>query len=224
MGQVTGNEETQVTELTLGTGTLLAIFFAVAIMCGIFFSLGYSIGKNSTPLSTQIGDTPAVALAKSSQGGAKPTASSSAPVPASDCPAGQSCPGASSTDETTLLNQPAKSSSPSAVPETPSSTDNPVNKTSQSETPATSPKTPAPPESAASAESGFMVQVAAVTRQEDADALVSALRRKSYPVFVTNSSSDKLFHVQVGPFAEAKDAESMRSKLAGDGYNAIVKK
>lgn len=221
MGQVTGNEETQDTELTLGTGTLLAIFFAVAIMCGIFFSLGYSIGKNSTPLSTQIGDTPAVALAKSSQGGAKPTASSSLPVPASDCPEGRSCPGVSSTDETTLLNQAAKSPPPAAVPQTPSSSDN-SDKTPKPETPV--PKAPAPPEPAASATSGFMVQVAAVTRQEDADALVSALRRKSYPVFVTNSSSDKLFHVQVGPFAEAKDAESMRSRLANDGYNAIVKK
>jgi cell division septation protein DedD len=69
------------------------------------------------------------------------------------------------------------------------------------------------------------VQVAAVTKQEDAQALVAALRKKNYPVFVSsNSTADNLYHVQVGPFAELKDAESMKSKLAGDGYNAIVKK
>jgi cell division septation protein DedD len=69
------------------------------------------------------------------------------------------------------------------------------------------------------------VQVAAVTKQEDAEALVGALRRKNYPVFVSpNPSPDSLYHVQVGPFAELKDAEAMKSKLAGDGYNAIVKK
>src|SRR5690242_17806716 len=45
----------------------------------------------------------------------------------------------------------------------------------------------------------FAVQVAAVSKEEDADALVSALRKKDYPVFVVNPSGDKLFHVQVGP-------------------------
>jgi cell division septation protein DedD len=54
---------------------------------------------------------------------------------------------------------------------------------------------------------------------------VSALQKKNYPVFISsNTGSDNLYHVQVGPFAELKDAEAMKSKLAGDGYNAIVKK
>lgn len=70
-----------------------------------------------------------------------------------------------------------------------------------------------------------MVQVAAVSKQEDADILVNALRKKQYPVFVVPSvPGDSLFHVQVGPFSDSKDAEAMRSRLAGDGYNAIVKK
>jgi cell division septation protein DedD len=69
-----------------------------------------------------------------------------------------------------------------------------------------------------------MVQVAAVSKQEDADALVKALRKKEYPVFVVSQPNSNLFHVQVGPFAQQKDAEAMRAKLAGDGYNAILKK
>ena len=69
-----------------------------------------------------------------------------------------------------------------------------------------------------------MVQVAAVSKQEDAEALVHALRRKSYPVVTTSGPSDKLYHVQVGPFADLKDAEATRAKLIGDGYNPIVKK
>ena len=39
-----------------------------------------------------------------------------------------------------------------------------------------------------------------------------------------NPSPDKLFHVQVGPFADIKDAESARAKLVSDGYNPILKK
>ena len=70
-----------------------------------------------------------------------------------------------------------------------------------------------------------MVQVAAVSKQEDAEILVTALRKKQYPVLiVSNIPGDSLFHVQVGPFTDAKEAESMRSHLSGDGYNAIVKK
>lgn len=71
---------------------------------------------------------------------------------------------------------------------------------------------------------GYVVQVAAVSKKEDAEALQQALQHKSYPVVVTSTPTDKLFHVQIGPFAELKDAESMKSKLAADGYNAIVKR
>jgi len=70
----------------------------------------------------------------------------------------------------------------------------------------------------------YTLQVAAVSKQEDADALVSALRKKSYPVFVASNNSDKLFHVQIGPFSDIKDAEAMKTKLTGDGYNPIVKR
>ena len=72
---------------------------------------------------------------------------------------------------------------------------------------------------------GYFVQVAAVSKQEDAEALVDALKKKQYQAFISNSSnSDKLFHVQVGPFADIKDAEGMRAKLVSDGYNPILKK
>jgi cell division septation protein DedD len=68
------------------------------------------------------------------------------------------------------------------------------------------------------------VQVAAVTRQEDAEALVEALKKKQYPAFANNASADKYYRVQVGPYAEFKDAEAMRARLVSDGYNPIVKK
>ena len=69
-----------------------------------------------------------------------------------------------------------------------------------------------------------MVQVAAVSRREDAEVLKDALRRKQYPVLVINVPTDKLFHVQIGPFSDPKVAESMRSRLQGDGYNSILKR
>jgi len=71
---------------------------------------------------------------------------------------------------------------------------------------------------------GYFVQVAAVTKQEDAEALVDALKKKQYPAFTNNASSDKLFRVQLGPFGDIKDAEGMRTRLVNDGYNPILKK
>jgi len=58
----------------------------------------------------------------------------------------------------------------------------------------------------------YFLQVAAVTKQEDAEALVSALKKKDYAVFATNSvPTDKLFHVQIGPFSNQKDVEGLRA-------------
>jgi cell division septation protein DedD len=68
-----------------------------------------------------------------------------------------------------------------------------------------------------------MVQVAAVSHQEDADTLIVALKKRGYTVFIRQEPKDKLFHVQLGPFATKKDADAMRQHLLADGYNAIVK-
>jgi len=78
--------------------------------------------------------------------------------------------------------------------------------------------------SASFAGGSYMVQVAAVSKHEDAEILVSALQKKQYPVLIANVPGDPLFHVQVGPFSDPKDAETMRTRLSNDGYNAIVKK
>jgi cell division septation protein DedD len=71
----------------------------------------------------------------------------------------------------------------------------------------------------------YFVQVAAVSKQEDADALVDALKKKQYTAFVAaQAATDKLFHVQVGPFSDIKDAEATRARLVADGYTPILKK
>jgi cell division septation protein DedD len=72
---------------------------------------------------------------------------------------------------------------------------------------------------------GYFVQVAAVSKQEDANSLVDALKQKQYPAFVASSvANDKLFRVQLGPFSEVKEAEGMRARLIADGYSPILKK
>jgi DedD protein len=82
----------------------------------------------------------------------------------------------------------------------------------------------AQPVSTSQSESGStMVQIAAVTHQEDANILVSALKKRGYTVIVRSDAKDSLLHVQIGPFASRDEARAMRARLLADGYNAILK-
>src|SRR5690349_24825945 len=35
-------------EITLGTGKMLSVFFGLVALCGVFFGLGYSLGRGSS--------------------------------------------------------------------------------------------------------------------------------------------------------------------------------
>src|ERR1700692_3321058 len=43
---------TQDTEITLGTGKLLVLFFGLVGICALFFAVGYSLGRKSEPAIT----------------------------------------------------------------------------------------------------------------------------------------------------------------------------
>jgi DedD protein len=207
--QMSAKEDDQVrdTEITLSTGKLLGIFFALAIVCGVFFTMGYLLGKSNSAG----GKTEIVATVPSSSAG-KPYAGNRTPEAVTQtCPPGSpNCAAAAGTTDT--------SSTAKASDQPP-----PVQPLSGSKTPDQSTTPPAGTDAKAGTASSFMVQVAAVSKQEDAEILVTALRKKQYPVFIANAAGDPLFHVQVGPFSDRKDAEAMRTRLSGDGYNAIVK-
>jgi cell division septation protein DedD len=69
----------------------------------------------------------------------------------------------------------------------------------------------------------IMVQIAAVSRQEDAEVLAGALRKRGFNPSVRPGNGDKFFHVQVGPFTDKNQAETIKQHLLADGYNAIMK-
>jgi len=195
-------QEMQDKEITLGTGKLLGLFFVLVAVCAVFFTMGYLLGRSSPPAAAS---TTIVSPVPGSTGAPanKPSANGNKAGETAGCPAGSSnCVPASYVSDS--------STQPPVAP--PSSTPKPV-------------PGEITPDTKSSTTGSYMVQVAAVTKQEDADILASALRKKQYPVFVVaNSPTDALYRIQVGPFADAKEAEAMRSRLAGDGYNAIVKK
>src|SRR5579864_1475876 len=194
---------TQDTEITLGTGKLLGIFFLLAAICAAFFTMGYLFGRGSNPAAASTAIVSTVP-STSNNTGTKPSAGGNKSV--------ESTPPAIS-DSAMHNPSTAQASTP------PPPTLIPVKGTDDN-------AAATPSAGTRNAETGsYMVQVAAVSRQEDAEILVNALRKKEYPVLmVGNVPGDSLFHVQVGPFTDPKEAEAMRSRLAGDGYNAIVKR
>lgn len=218
--------ETQDTELTLSTGKLLGFFFGMVVVCGIFFSLGYIVGKGSSQAGAAVITDSATNSNIASSGGAKPNAGhSGAPAVAKPCADGDTACTADTGAESAAITATPATNTPSANDAGTPQPDAGAPKADDKKSAVASAKNAAPElNSAPQSLTGFMVQVAAVSKQEDADALVKALRKKEYPVFVVTQADNKLFHVQVGPFAQQKDAEAMRAKLAGDGYNAILKK
>jgi pilus assembly protein CpaC len=68
-----------------------------------------------------------------------------------------------------------------------------------------------------------IVEVMALSRELDAEAMVAALNRHGYNVAVNHEAKDSLLHLDLGPFGSAKDAEAMRERLLLDGYNPTIK-
>jgi len=189
------------TEITLGTGKVLALFFGLVALCAAFFGMGFKMGKNSVTPAVSVAGSAAVPVAN-------PAVRPSATKPAADTSTAAS-------DVAFYKSSGQNASAPATQSSAENSTSAPASSQANDKSAADA---SAPPPL-----NGYYVQVAAVSKQEDGEALVDALKKKQYPAFAT-AGPDKLFHVQVGPFADIKSAEDMRAKLVADGYNPILKK
>ncbi len=69
-----------------------------------------------------------------------------------------------------------------------------------------------------------VLQVAALTLESEAVALVGALRRKDFPAFVLMPSADHYYRVQVGPYANTQSAHIVRRRLEKEGFKPILKR
>lgn len=235
-------------DITLGPGKLLGLFFMLVAVCGVFFAIGYSLGKTSareqslndkTALSASLG-----ALAVGESNAAKPSAVVSAKSELTAATGDDASADKPKSDMT--FYEAVKKTDRSSQPASTDGAQAAASQTQQERTVAKdAPKSakaqdvasvkPVPDvtaetkgeiKAAATPTAGaFVVQIAAVSREEDAAALAGALRKKSYSVFVVNNPAahDKFYHVQVGPFATQQDADAMKVRLTGEGYNPIVK-
>lgn len=227
-------------EFTLGLGSLLGIFFALVLLCGLFFGFGYTLGHGKSPLHVKNPSAatpeapPAGAASAQTPTGSKPAATQSAPPPAPAQPdsgqpaTGQSTNGAttpSNGSSTTTGNQPAATQPPPANGSNQSAAQSAPRR--QTVTPgvaqqvfqAAVPRAPAQ----MAATNQYMVQIAAVSRPQDANVLVAALQQHGFHAVSRSEPQDHLLHIQIGPFATLAQANQMRARLRAEGYNAILK-
>jgi DedD protein len=211
--------DSQDTEITLGTVKLLGLFFGLVMICAVFFALGYSLGRKSeVGIASAAVSSPPL---QTSSNASKPAGSPSQPaqpmtfykaVEQKDANAQLTPASASTGNAAASTDQTAPTATPAPTTASPGAESSAGQGAS-------------PPDPLTMPAGNYFVQVAAVSKQEDAEALVDALKQKQYPAFIAGTaSSDKLFHVQLGPFGDIKDAEATRTKLINDGYNPIVKK
>jgi DedD protein len=195
-------------EISLSTPTILGIFFALALVCALFFGFGYAMGHKSSPSATAAID-PASGVTVSSS---KPAAGSLAAHPSVTValPAASASPAPAQTATVSLA--------PAAAPKNALTPADGMIAGDKSHVPSPQPTTSnqQPPTS-------FVVQIAAVSSQDVADILTGSLQKKGYTVAVRREPQDKLLHVQIGPFPDRKQADAMRARVLADGFNAIVK-
>ncbi len=203
-----GYAEEQHKEIHLSNSKLLLMFLGAALVCGAFFGFGYSVGKHGKAAPVAAVPAPDASSAKL---GVTSKQHAAAAVPAPEPPAasvtvdaGNAAPSAAPA----VAVEPAKSAKAEPAPV--------VKNVVVHE------DTPAPAYASGAGGKSYVVQVAAVSHQGDADILVNALKRKGYQVSAV-PGQDNLIHVQVGPFATQKDASAMSARLSSDGYSTIVK-
>lgn len=173
---------------------LLGLFFAVVVLCGVFFTLGYVMGRTQTSPSVSADVLPSSAPAKDSAAAEETAKPAEEPQPAE----WNFYKAAEPTKAEESLSTPAKpkSSSPAA-------------------------QTLKPP---LFAKGAIVLQVAALTKESEALALAQVLQEKRFPAFVLTPSDDKYYRVQVGPYADVQSAEVARRALAKEGFKTLVRR
>ena len=181
-------------ELILGNRQLMSVFFIVVILLGVFFAMGYIVGRNSSPAGvpevashrpeTQpaAADAPARETAKETA----PSASPEAPKEADSQP-----------KETASQQGPATRPAPAPEP-----------------APAPAPvKTPARTATSGQPESGRIYLQLSAIDHDKAEIMVELLRKKNFSAIAAEiPEKPGVFRVLVGPIPEA-DINKTRAAL-----------
>jgi DedD protein len=200
---------------------LVGLFLGVVLLCSVFFTLGYVMGRTQFSGPVHAADS-----------FAKPSS-----APASSPKSKESQPPALAPAEWDFY---AKKDDSRTEPPAPKHQANP---TIAAPVPAVATKSASAPPAAAAkpvaaaaakpparyqppklAKGAIVVQVAALARQSDALHMADLIQEKQFPAFVVTPTSDNFYHVQVGPYPDEKSAEAAKRALEQLGFKPIIKR
>jgi DedD protein len=208
-------------ERVLESRHVIGLFLLMLVFSGVFFALGYVMGRNQYDGQVRAASNPRATADPVPAPKPEPVAKHSAP--SSSAP---HTPPDSSTDVSTQPNSdwgfynagktaPDDTLKPTASANPGWSIPNAKNTARVTNTSSKS--------SSTQLSGNYTVQVAALRRETDAQAVAQTLQRKKFPAFVIAPQTDSYFHVQVGPYPDQKSAEAAKKGLESAGFKAIVK-
>lgn len=186
-------------ELILANRQLLSVFFIVVVLLGVFFTMGYIVGRNSGP-----GQVDVASVRKPDS---KPIVVES-PVPQENAAPPGTAPATSPAPASTQPQQPAEEAKPEPKREEPKA---------KKEPPAAKEKEKPAPAAAAPASGQTYLQLVATAKAE-ADVMVDVLHQKKFKaIAVQIPEKPELYRVLVGPLADGT-LNKVKSDLQSSGF------
>ncbi|MBL8231093.1 MAG: SPOR domain-containing protein [Bryobacterales bacterium] len=221
-------------ELILGNKQLLSVFFVVVMLLGVFFAMGYIVGKNSIPAEAYLSKkTEAIRVDPQNPSGYRPAPVEPRPVPAQTSTGLEPRP----SDAIPPVSRPIDTASTTPAPavkpievrpepraaeakpvEPPKTVVEPKREAAKKEEPRAARKeeTKSAPVAEPSAGRSYL-QVVASTRP-DCEIIVDVLKRKGFSAIISPGPSDKLFRVLVGPLNDSAAISKTRAELEQAGF------
>ena len=188
-------------ELLLGNRQLMSVFFIVVILLGVFFAMGYIVGRNSSPVTA-----PEVASRRPEPKPAPTDVNPEATAPAAAPREAAGPREAAAPRENDVPKETAAQQGPATKPAPPPEPAPPPAKTSSRAT------TSGQPESGKT-----YLQLSAIDHDK-AEIMVELLRKKSFPAIAAEiPEKPGVFRVLVGPIAEA-DLSKTRADLQNASF------
>jgi cell division septation protein DedD len=210
-------------ERVLESRHVIGLFLAVILLSGLFFTLGYIMGRNQTEGQVSAADLPDKIEPRVSPKADAASKRANKTTPA-QTPADTGAPASSDWDfyhagDAAKAEDRLKPAAPAHA--APAKNEPTVVRSVATPRAASN----ASKNSSATGVSGggYTLQVAAMSREADALDLAKQLQKKKFPAFVLSPHGDKYYRVQVGPYADPKAADAARKGLEGAGFKAIVK-
>ena len=210
-------------ELILGNKQLISVFLVVVVLLGVFFSMGYIVGRNSASPAAEASKNAAKAVETPAPDSSEPQAAAPAAdsQPAAASPADASTPQATHPEQAAAKEpEPAPANSTPIAPKPKPAAVGPAVAAKQ--------ETKAPASGPASVNrepgAGLYWQVVATSRP-DAEIISEALIKKGFHSQVVPGPTAGIFRVLVGPSPDAATQAQTRSDLAAAGFkNPIMRK